>query len=558
LSAETVASVREVRRPRRVLIIGGGTAGWLTAALLRRCTSPAVTITLIESSAIPTVGVGEATLPGIRQVLRYIGIDEAEFLTDCDAIFKHGIRFRGWNPRRDFWHPFGAVKGPPVLVDDWLRQFAADEAVTPLDEVLDQGTWQIASARLAPQSAGCAAYTGDLRVYAYHLDAGRYAELLKRHATAAGVQHIVDDVTGIEVGPGGWVREVRTAGHDALTADLYFDCTGFRGMLINGALGEPFVSFRDNLWCDRAVAINVPAEPASHGDLEPYTKSTARSAGWIWEIPLFSRAGTGYVYSSAYLSPDDAEAELRDHLGIGDDIPARHIRMRVGKSRRMWVGNCIAVGLAGGFIEPLESTGIGLIEDIGEFFLYHSPDLVWDDALVAKLNTFFDARFDAVRDFVVCHYLASGRNDTPFWRELHSDPGVSTPGVGQVLEQWDRCALTSLEPADGSAPPFTAYSWAYILAGNGVRPQRVPPDHLDQEALAKARAELAASTAEVARLAGQLPDIRERVAELRLAWQRGERVPAAPDDGAYQGIPHGLSDGYLTDGRQGVIGAQVR
>jgi tryptophan halogenase len=541
-----------------VLIVGGGTAGWITAAFLRRCLSPAVTVSLIESSAIPTVGVGEATLPGIKQVLRYIGIDEAEFLAECDGIFKHGILFQGWNPRRDFWHPFGAVKGPAILVNDWLRQFAADEAVTPLDEVLGQGTWPIAADGLAPQSASCAPYTGDLRVYAYHMDAGRYAELLKRHAIAAGVQHIVDDVTGVEVTPGGWVREVRTAGHGALAADLFFDCTGFRGLLINGALGEPFVSYGDHLWCDRAVAINVPAEPAERGDLPPYTRSTARSAGWIWEIPLFSRAGTGYVYSSAHLSPDAAEAELRDHLGIADDIPARHLRMRVGKSRRVWVGNCIAVGLSGGFIEPLESTGIGLIEDVAEFFLYHSPDLLWDDALAAKLNAFLDSRYDFTRDFILCHYLTSARDDTPFWRELHRDPGVRTPGVEDVLDQWHRGALTGLQPTDGSAAPFTAYSWAYIIAGNGLRPQRVPPDGLDQAELGKAKAQLAASTAAVAQVARRLPDSRQRVAELRLAWQRGERAPAAPNADAYGGIPHGQVDGYLTDGRQGLIGAHVK
>ena len=545
-----------MHHPQNILIVGGGTAGWLTAAMLRRCAPPTVTISLIESSTIPTVGVGEATLPGIIQVLRYIGIDEAEFLYECDAIFKLGIRFSRWNPRRDFWHPFGAVTGPVVLVNDWLRRFAADSAAPPVDDVLGQGTWRIASANLAPQSAGRPPFSGDLRVYAYHMDAGRYAELLKRHAVAAGVRHVVDDVTEVEVGQDGWIRRVQTAGHGALNADLFFDCTGFRGMLINAALGEPFVSYGAHLWCDRAVAINVPGEPAERGDLPPYTLSTARSAGWIWEIPLFSRTGTGYVYSSGYLSPEQAEAELREHLGVTDDIPARHIRMRVGRNRRIWVGNCIAVGLAGGFIEPLESTGIGLIEDTAEFFLYFSPDLSWDEALAEKMNSFMAARYDFVRDFVTCHYLTAARDDTPFWRELHRDPGVQTPGVGEVLDQWHRGALAGLRLADGSPAPFTPYSWAYIIGGNELRPQRVTSAGPDPADLARAAAQLAASTAAVAQVAARLPDNRQRVRELRQAWQRGERPPAAPDPGAYAGISHGNVSQYLTDGHKDLIAAR--
>lgn len=543
--------------------MGGGTAGWAVAAMLRRCAPPTMTITLVESSSIPTVGVGEATLPGIMQVLRYIGIDEAEFLTECDGIFKLGIRFCGWNPRRDFWHPFGAVTGPSILVNDWIRRFAADGAneaagtVPPIDDALGQGTWNIAAANLAPQSAGCPPFTGDLRVYAYHLDAGRYAELLKRHAIAAGVRHVVDDVTKVEVGPDGWIRHVLTAGHGALDADLFFDCTGFRGMLINAALGEPFVPYAQHLWCDRAVAINVPAEPGVRGDLPPYTRSTTRSAGWIWEIPLFSRAGTGYVYSSAYQSPAEAEAELREHLGVPDDLPARHLRMRVGKTRRVWVGNCIAVGLAGGFIEPLESTGIGLIEDIAEFFLYFSPDLSWDEATVAHLNTYMDARYDLLRDFVACHYVVAARDDTPFWRDLHRDSGVRTRVIDDVLDQWHRGVLASQRAADGSSAPFTSYSWAYIIGGNDVRPQRVPPGGLDAGELARATAELAASSAAVARVADQLPDNRQRVRELRQAWQRGERPPTSPDPGAYAGIPHGNANQYLTDGNKNLIGAHL-
>jgi len=545
--------MREIHRPQRVLIVGGGTAGWVTASFLRR-SAPDVEITLIESAGIPTVGVGEATLQGIRQMLRYVGIDEAEFITDCDAGFKLGIRFSGWNPDRDFYHPFGAVTGPSVLVNDWLRNTARGSQV-PIDETLDQGLGRIAEAGLAPQSAGWAPYTGDLRTYAYHLDAARLADLLKRHAIKNGVTHVLDDVTGVDVLPNGWISQVRTAGHGALGADLFFDCTGFRGRLINEALGEPFEPFSQQLWCDRAVALNVPTPDADQAALRPYTRSTTRSAGWIWEIPLYSRSGNGYVYSSAYQSPEEAEAELRAYLGRGDDIPARHLSMRVGKCRRVWVGNCIAVGLAGGFIEPLESTGIGFIQDIGEWFVYLSPDLSWDDESAARMNAYIDGEYDFTRDFVACHYLTAGRDDTPFWRDLHRDPSVRTAGIDDVLDQWHRGSLDGLRPKDGSRPQFTRYSWAYVIGGNGYRPERAADARIDADELAHAKADLAASTAAVAEVAGQLPGNRQRVRELRDAWRRGERPAFAADPDAYAGRPHQVA-GYLSDGSRSVVGAR--
>jgi tryptophan halogenase len=545
--------MREIHRPQRVLIVGGGTAGWVTASFLRR-SAPDVEITLVESAAIGIIGVGEATLQGLRQMLRYVGIDEAEFVTACDASFKLGIRFSGWNPDRDFWHPFGAVTGPSVLVNDWIRGAARGSEV-PIDVALDQGLARIAYAGLAPQAEGRAPYTGDLRTYAYHLDAARLADLLKRHAIGNGVRHVLDDVTDVDVTPGGWISEVRTAGHGALSADLFFDCTGFRGRLINEALGEPFEPFSQHLWCDRAVALNLPTAAADGASLPPYTRSTTRSAGWIWEIPLFSRSGNGYVYSSAYQSPEDAEAELRAHLGVGDEIPARHLRMRVGKSRRVWVGNCIAVGLSGGFIEPLESTGIGFIQDIGEFFVYLSPDLSWDDELAAKMNAYIDGEYDFTRDFVACHYLTAGRDDTPFWRDLHRDPSVHTTGMDDVLDQWHRGSLDGLRPKDGSRPQFTRYSWAYIIGGNGYRPERAADAPIDAVELAEAKADLAASTAAVAEVAARLPGNRQRVRELREEWQRGERPAFVADPDAYASGTHQVT-GYLTDGKRSLVSAR--
>lgn len=540
------AGVRQTRRPRRVLIVGGGTAGWITAALLRRCAPPEVTITLVESARVPPVGVGEATLPGIRQILRYVGIDEAEFLAGCDATFKLALFLSDWNPGRDYCHPLGAVTGPTVIVDDWLRR-AATGPVPPIGDVLALGIDRIARANRAPHGPGDASHGGALTTYAYHLDAGKYAQLLARHAIAAGVRHVVDDVTRVAASGGGWIDHVETAGHGRLEADLFFDCTGFRGLLINGALGEPFVAYRE-LWCDRAVAINVPRDPATGAGLPTYTRATAGTAGWVWEIPLASRWGDGYVYSSACQSPGEAEAELRGYLGVGDDLPVRHIRMRTGKSRRVWVGNCIAVGLAGGFIEPLESTGIALIQDIGEFFVHHAPDLAWDDSLAAKLNGFVDATYDYIRDFVACHYVTAARSDSAFWRQVRTDPSVRTPAIEEVLAQWHAGAFRGAAHKDGSRPSFRPYSWAYILGGNGVRPRGAADARIDPGELAAARAELAAKRAEIAAVAPSLPDHAGRVRELREAWERGERPGVTPDAGTYASTPHQLETGYLSAG----------
>lgn len=544
---------RELHRPRRVLIVGGGTAGWITASLLRRTAPPEVTITLVESATdVPVMGAGESTLAGIRHLLRSVGIDEGEFFADADATFRMGVRFQGWNPDRDFWHPFGAVLGPSVLVTDWLRT-AARGGGAAIDDVLDQGTGKIAAARLAPQSAGCPPYTGDLRVFGYHADAARLVDLVRHRTIATGVRRVVDDVTDVEVGAGEWIRRVHTAKHGPLEADLFFDCTGFRGRLIHQALGEPFDSFSRNLWCDKAVAIDVPAEPADRGDLFPYTVSTAHSAGWSWEIPLFSRSCNGYIYSSAYLSPQQAEAELRAHLGVPDGIPARHINMRVGKSRRTWVGNCIAVGPAEGFIEPLDSTGTGLVQSIGAFFMGESADLAWDDKLAARMNAYRDAMYDGLRDFVVCHYVTSPRNDTPFWRDLHRDQAVVTPGVEDVLGQWHSGVLTGLRRMDGGTPSFSPYSWAYVIGGNGLRPERAADAEVDAGELAKAKADLAAATAAVAAISAKLPDHRLRLRELRQAWQRGERPPLGPEESS--SLAYQQMEKYMTDSKRGLLGA---
>ena len=546
-------SVRELHRPRRVLIAGGGTAGWITAFLLRSTAPPDVTITVVDSAAdAPALGAGESTLPGFRNLLRSAGIDEGEFFAEADATFRLGVRFRQWNPARDFWHPFGAVLGPSVLVTDWLRTAARDGGAA-IDEVLDQGTGKVAAARLAPQSAGCPPYTGELRAFGYHADTARLADLVRDRAIAAGVRRVPDDVTDAEVGPGGWIRQVRTAAHGPLEADLFFDCTGFRGQLIRQALGEPFDPFSRHLWCDKAVTIDVPAGPAASADLPPYTVSTARSAGWIWEIPLYSRSCTGYVYSSAYLSPQEAETELRGHLGVPDDIPARHITMLAGKSRRTWAGNCIAVGAADGFIEPLDSTGTGHLQSIGGFLQAEAPGLAWHDELPAKLNAYRDAMYGALLDFAVCHYVTSPRNDTPFWHDLHHDQAVITPGIEDLLGQWHSGVLTGLRRADGGLAPFSPYSWAYIIGGNGLRPQRAAGAEVDAGELAEAKADLAGCAATVAAISAGLPGHRQRLRELRQAWQRGERRPLGPEEPS--GLAYQLMAKHMADGKQALLPA---
>ncbi len=245
------------------------------------------------------------------------------------------------------------------------------------------------------------------------------------------MRHVLDDVVDVALDERGWISHVVTKQHGELHGDLFVDCTGFRGMLINQALGEEFLSYQDTLPNDRAVALRVPAGETA--DLRPCTTATAQDAGWIWTIPLFGRVGTGYVYASDYCTPDEAETALRKHVGpAADDLEANHIRMRIGRSRNSWVKNCVAVGLSSGFVEPLESTGIFFIQNAVEQLVKHFPANGWDDGLRRSYNRQIANVMDGVREFLVLHYYAAAREDNQYWRDAKTRP--LPDGLAERLE----------------------------------------------------------------------------------------------------------------------------
>ncbi|MEV0693893.1 tryptophan halogenase family protein [Streptomyces sp. NPDC050388] len=466
----------------RVVIVGGGTAGWMTASYLKAAFGHRVDITLVESGNVSTVGVGEATFSDIRHFFSFLGLKEKDWMPACNATYKLAVRFENWRePGHHFYHPFEQVRsvnGFP-LTDWWLQEKPGDR--------FDRDCFMMASvidAGLSPRHADgtlldtpfdenademqgltMSEHQGKTQFpYAYQFETALLAKYLTRFAVGRGVKHLVDDVRDVRLDERGWITGLSTAEHGELTGDLFVDCTGFRGVLLNKALQEPFVSYQDTLPNDSAVALQVPMDMERRGIL-PCTTATAQDAGWIWTIPLLGRVGTGYVYAKDYLSPDEAERTLREFVGpAAADVEANHIRMRIGRSRRSWVNNCVAIGLSSGFVEPLESTGIFFIHHGIEQLVKHFPAAGWNDVQQGMYNDTVAHVMDGVREFLVLHYVAAKRDDTQYWRDAKTRPVPD--GLAERLERW-RTQLPDSEtvfPYYHGLPP---YSYMCVLLGMG-------------------------------------------------------------------------------------------
>jgi tryptophan halogenase len=317
--------------------------------------------------------------------------------------------------------------------------------------------------------------------YAYHFDATLLAKFLSEYGVERGVRHIQDDVLDVRLDEDGSISDVLTKDHGAISGGLFIDCTGFRGLLLNKALGVPFVSYQESLPNDSAVALRVPVDVATRG-MRPCTTATAQDAGWIWTIPLLDRIGTGYVYSSAYTTPEEAERTLRAFVGPeAADLSANHIKMRIGRSAESWVKNCVAIGLSSGFVEPLESTGIFFIQNAVEQLVKRFPGTRDDEPLRRSYNRQVGDVMDGVREFLFLHYYAAARSDNAYWRDAKTRP--MPDGLAERLEQW----RTTL-PDENSVFPrfhgFEPYSYTAMILGLGAdrpaaRPARVPrpPGH---------------------------------------------------------------------------------
>ncbi|RAO76317.1 tryptophan halogenase family protein [Dyella jiangningensis] len=480
-------------RLKKILVVGGGTAGWLAACYLAKAVNavdPAsVQVHLVESSNIGLLGVGEATFPSIRGTLSAIGLDERRFLVGATATYKQGIHYRHWvrppgSPGHShFFHPFSQPSqrpGGPELLPYWLLG-AAPDGMSFADAVTMQSA--LVERNRAPKRPTDPDYQGPMN-HAFHFDAACFAKVLAEHGQdALGVKRHVATVDRVELDEHGAIDRVITHELGELTADLYVDCTGLRGSLIGSAMQSPFRSRRDVLFADRAVAMQVPYERPDT-PIPSYTISTAQEAGWIWDIGLQKRRGVGYVYSSRHTDDARAEEVFRRYLGpAADDLKAMHIKFETGYRPEHWRRNCVAVGLAGGFVEPLESTGIALIE-LATYLLTHLlPGDTGDMERAARhFNEMMVARYDRIIDFIKMHYCLSQRRDSKFWTD-NADPA----SIPQTLQ--DKLALWRHRPPHrldfvSDLEMFLVSSWQYVLYGmefkTDLEPMRSAYPHLEE------------------------------------------------------------------------------
>jgi tryptophan 7-halogenase len=463
-----------MQKPFEIVIVGGGTAGWLSAGFLFQqlphTSGRPVKITLVEASDIPTIGVGEATTPSLRQTLAACGIHEIELLVNCDATFKHGIKFVQWrrekneDPGEYYFHPFGdpiqvagqsAVRQWSQLPIEERGEFADVFSVQP----------EMALSGRAPKHLKDAPYDGALS-YAYHLDAGKLAEFLKQRFSKLGVNHIIGTVEDISFHneDKDTIKSLKLGDGRTLTGDLFLDCTGFAARLINHDKKNVFADKTDVLFVDRAVTTRIAHNgiPSING----YTTSTAQDAGWIWNINLQSRLGVGYVYSSRYVDDDTALETLATYIGKPkSSFDARKLSMRIGYHHQQWRGNCVAVGLSSGFLEPLESTGIYLAEMVNWALAEFIPRFMSGANPQAHYNAAIAHHYENIVDFLKLHYCTSGRTDTPFWVDnTHFDTVPDT--LKTKLSAW-QSDCPSVYDFDRRIQCFSAPNYQFVLYGMG-------------------------------------------------------------------------------------------
>lgn len=451
----------------RVVIVGGGTAGWMTAAALSKLFDGRLQIRLVESEEIGTVGVGEATIPQIRLFNATLGIDENEFIRETQGSFKLGIEFADWTrPGHSYVHAFGQVGGRDLglvpFYHYWYKLYQAGQAGE-----LGDYTFNTVAARRNRFLRGAKVQNSPLSnvFHAFHFDAGLYARYLRRLSEARGVQRTEGKVAEVELDPAsGFIQAVRMQGGERIEGELFIDCSGFRGLLIEQALRAGYEDWTHWLPCDRALA--VPCE--SVAPITPYTRSTARSAGWQWRIPLQHRTGNGMVYCSEFMSDDEAASTLLAQLDGKPLADPRPLRFVTGMRRKFWDRNCVAIGLASGFMEPLESTSIHFIQSSIAKLIAFFPDRRFAEADIAAFNQQLQFEFARSRDFLILHYWATEREE-PFWQRCRQ---IDLPDSLQQKIALFRSAGRVFREHEEL---FTESSWIQVLFGQNVLPERYHP-----------------------------------------------------------------------------------
>ena len=452
---------------QRIAIVGGGTAGWMAASILARALPGTGTvISVIESPDIGTVGVGEATIPPIIDLLRFLNINEGDFVRHTQATYKLGIKFTDW--RRigsSYWHPFGTF-GSMINLRPfhhaWHKACADGLAPRFNDFSLCAALGDARKFRFPdPNAPGPAA---GLR-YALHFDASLVAGYLRAYSERLGVVRLERTVADASLREDGYLEELIFSDGSRHPADLFIDCSGFRGLLIEQVLKTGYLEWRDVLPCDRAVAMQT----ARVSPRPPYTEASARAAGWRWRIPLQQRAGNGYVYCSEHLGDDAALEDLMREVGDQPLAEPRRLRFVAGRRRLFWNRNCVALGLASGFLEPLESTSIHLVMSGVYKLLEHFPNQGFAQSNIDSYNDELGAEMERIRDFIVLHYCLTERNDTPFWSYCRS---MRLPDslLGRI-ELYRRTGRIRVKPGE----LFSDLSWFYIFEGLGVTPETYDP-----------------------------------------------------------------------------------
>ncbi len=452
------------KKVENIVIVGGGTAGWMCAAGLSTLLGKTgLNIILVESEAIGVIGVGEATLPHIKYFNDALGIDEAEFMAATSATFKLGIEFVNWGKLGDSYiHPFGdyGLSNNGVPFHHYWRKVMFEPQTGTLDEY-SLPIMACRAAKFQPPSDDPRSVSSTYR-YAYQFDSLKYAPFLRRHSETKGVKRVEGKVVDVSLASEtGYIKSVQLESGTDIYGDLFIDCTGFFGVLIEKALETGYDSWTEWLPCDRAVAVACESE----GALLPYTRATADKAGWRWRIPLQHRTGNGHVYASNFISDDAAKKSLIDNLEGEPLAEPRFLKFETGKRRKLWNKNCIAIGLSGGFLEPLESTSIYLIQEgitkLIEFF----PQMTDHAVDETEYNRLMDLEFDRVRDFLILHYNATERDDSEFWNYVRTMP------IPSSLEE-----KLALFKARGRVVKydhglFLTPSWLAVYIGQGIIPE---------------------------------------------------------------------------------------
>jgi tryptophan halogenase len=456
----------------RIVILGGGTAGWMAAAALARAlTKSGASICVVESDEIGTIGVGEASVPGLQAFNAFLGLDQREFMRSCQATFKLGIEFVDWGALgRRYMHSFtgyGLAAGSRQFHRLFQRHALARESrgeATSFDDY-NLGAMAGRSRRFSLPTDAAPPRAGLLN-YAFHFDAALYARHLRNFAEQRGVQRQEGKVVSARQNPeSGFIEDVTLADGRCIAGEFFIDCSGFKGVLIEGVLRSGYEEWSRWLPCDRAIALQSSNEepPA------PFTRSTAQSAGWVWRIPLQHRVGNGYVYSSSHLDDDAAEQQLRLRLQDNALSEPRRIRFVTGKRRRIWDKNCLSLGLAAGFLEPLESTSIHLIQTALLRLISLFPDRRFERAEIDTFNRQTDEEYCDIRDFIITHYKLTSRQDSEFWRQCGA---MEVPErVGHILEFFAATGRLTTRPEQ----LFTTQSWLAILYGQGNLPRGYDP-----------------------------------------------------------------------------------